>query len=121
MRDGARAEKKKKRSLGGLFDLGPAVAAGQGVQDGPGIKQADALAGDGDDAAKKVFKITRADLKKHGKSRLLPTWETFKAALLDRVETYNAAPHRALPRIEESGHGPASAPFAQRVAPFSSF
>jgi len=57
------------------------------------------------DAAHKVFKVTRADLKKHGKSKLLPTWETFKAALLARVEAYNAAPHRALPRIEDQATG----------------
>ncbi|WP_075353246.1 Mu transposase C-terminal domain-containing protein [Desulfovibrio sp. DV] len=57
------------------------------------------------DAAKKVFKITRADVKKHGKSKLLPTWETFKAALLARVEEYNAAPHRGLARIEDQSTG----------------
>ncbi len=57
------------------------------------------------DAAKKVFKITRADLKKYGKSKLLPTWEAFKAALLARVEEYNAKPHRALPRIEDQATG----------------
>ncbi len=58
-----------------------------------------------EDAAHKVFKITRADLKKHGKSKLLPTWETFKSALLARVEEYNATPHRALPRIEDQTTG----------------
>ena len=57
------------------------------------------------DAGKKVFKITRAALKKHGASRLLPTWEAFKAALLARVEEYNAAPHRGLPRIEDQASG----------------
>ena len=58
-----------------------------------------------EDAAHKVFKVTRADLKKHGKSKLLPTWETFKAALLARVEEYNTAPHRGLPRIEDQATG----------------
>jgi len=57
------------------------------------------------DAAHTIFKITRADVKKHGKSKLLPTWETFKAALLARVEEYNATPHRGLPRIEDQVTG----------------
>ena len=57
------------------------------------------------DAAKKIFKITRADLKNHAKSKLLPTWETFKAALLARVEEYNATPHRALPRVVDQTTG----------------
>ncbi|UJX43257.1 Mu transposase C-terminal domain-containing protein [Desulfovibrio sp. JY] len=57
------------------------------------------------DAAHKIFKITRADLKKHAASRLLPTWEAFKAALLARVEEYNATPHRGLPRIEDQTTG----------------
>jgi putative transposase len=57
------------------------------------------------DAAHKIFKITRADLKKRGTSRLLPTWEAFKAALLARVEEYNATPHRGLPRVEDQVTG----------------
>lgn len=55
------------------------------------------------DAAKKVFKITRAQLKKHGRSALLPSFETFKKTLLARVEEYNATPHKALPMIVDAG------------------
>ncbi|GFK94451.1 hypothetical protein NNJEOMEG_02296 [Fundidesulfovibrio magnetotacticus] len=54
------------------------------------------------DAGKKVFKITRAGLKQHGKSPLLPTFEAFKTALLDRVDEYNATPHRSLPRVVDA-------------------
>jgi len=57
------------------------------------------------DAGKKVFKITRAELKAHGKSRLLPTFEEFKATILARVDEYNASPHRALPRVEDAATG----------------
>ncbi|SNR95808.1 putative transposase [Humidesulfovibrio mexicanus] len=57
------------------------------------------------DAAHKVFKITRAQLKKHGRSALLPTFETFKKVLLARVEEYNASPHRGLPSIEDHAAG----------------
>ena len=57
------------------------------------------------DAGKKVFKITRADLKAHGKSRLLPTFETFKSVILARVDEYNATPHRSLPRVEDAATG----------------
>lgn len=57
------------------------------------------------DAAKKVFKIGRAELKAHGKSRLLPTFDTFKDVILKRVDEYNSSPHRALPRIEDAATG----------------
>lgn len=57
------------------------------------------------DAAHKVYKITRAQLKKHGRSALLPTFEQFKKVLLARVEEYNASPHRGLPIIEDHAAG----------------
>lgn len=57
------------------------------------------------DAAKKVFKITRADIKASGKSKLLPTFDTFRDLILKRVCEYNASPHRALPRIEDAAAG----------------
>ncbi|KAF0235318.1 MAG: hypothetical protein FD177_72 [Desulfovibrionaceae bacterium] len=57
------------------------------------------------DAGKKVFKITRAQAKKEGKSRLMPSWEEFKAAMLARVEEYNASPHRGLPKVEDAATG----------------
>lgn len=58
-----------------------------------------------EDAQKKVYKITRAQLKMHGRSALLPTFETFKKVLLARVEEYNASPHRGLPIIEDHAAG----------------
>ncbi|MGD9611218.1 MAG: Mu transposase C-terminal domain-containing protein, partial [Desulfovibrionaceae bacterium] len=57
------------------------------------------------DAAHKVFKITRADVKAHGKSKLLPTFEEFKRVLLNEVDRYNARPHRALPFIVDAATG----------------
>ncbi len=54
------------------------------------------------DAARKVHKITRAQLKKYGKSKLLPTFEDFKKIILARVDEYNATPHRALPKIVDA-------------------
>jgi len=57
------------------------------------------------DAGKKVHKITRADLKTHGKSRLLPTFEEFKQVLLKRVDEYNASPHRSLPMVVDPSTG----------------
>jgi putative transposase len=54
------------------------------------------------DAAKKVFKITRAQVKKAALERgLLPTWEEFKSAMVFRMEEYNNTPHRALPKITD--------------------
>ncbi|OIO05279.1 MAG: hypothetical protein AUJ49_01560 [Desulfovibrionaceae bacterium CG1_02_65_16] len=58
-----------------------------------------------EDAAHKVFKITRAQIKKYGRSTLLPTFEEFKRVLLARVEEYNASPHDALPMIVDVAAG----------------
>ncbi len=55
------------------------------------------------DVAKKVYKLTRADIKARGGSPLLPLWQDFLDGLLVRVNEYNAAPHRALPKIEVAG------------------
>jgi putative transposase len=74
---------------------------------GPASKQLDTCTHadmDGD-AKQKVYKITRAQLKKHGRSALLPTFETFKKVLLARVEEYNATPHRSLPSFEDHEAG----------------
>lgn len=53
------------------------------------------------DAGKKIFKITRADIKQHGASPLLPTWKNFLHQLAARVDEYNGTPHRALPKITD--------------------
>lgn len=57
------------------------------------------------DAARKVHKITRAEIKKYGKSSLLPTFDAFKTTILARVDEYNATPHRALPKITDAVTG----------------
>lgn len=57
------------------------------------------------DAAKKIFKLTRAQIKKYGKSTLLPTFVEFKRIILARVEEYNNTPHRALAKIVDATTG----------------
>lgn len=57
------------------------------------------------DAAKKVFHIGRAELRAHGKSGLLPTFDIFRDMILKRVVEYNASPHRALPRVVDMATG----------------
>lgn len=52
------------------------------------------------DAAHKVHKLIRKDLKESGRSALLPTWPEFVKSLLGRIDEYNATPHSALPMIE---------------------
>ncbi|SNR59376.1 putative transposase [Humidesulfovibrio mexicanus] len=49
------------------------------------------------DAALKVFRLSRKDIKEKGRSDLLPTWPEFLKQLLARVEEYNATPHSSLP------------------------
>ncbi len=50
------------------------------------------------EAGQKVFKITRADIKKYGTSRLLPSWGDLRAYLDEVMAQYNARPHSELPR-----------------------
>lgn len=54
------------------------------------------------DAAKKVYKITREALKRGARTALMPTWDEFKTAMLERVAEYNATPHRALPMTTDA-------------------
>jgi putative transposase len=58
-----------------------------------------------EDAAHKIFKITRAQVKQAAKRQLLPTFEEFKHVLLARVDEYNASPHRSLPKIIDAATG----------------
>jgi putative transposase len=57
------------------------------------------------EAAGRVHKQTRSDIKEFGQSRLLPTWEDFLAAAAKAVEDYNAAPHSALPKFTDPVSG----------------
>lgn len=52
-------------------------------------------------AKQKVFKITRADIKKTGTSKLLISWNDFIQFLDDQIKKYNDQPHRALARIND--------------------
>ena len=57
------------------------------------------------EARDSVHKITRQDLKKVGKSRLLPTWPEFLARCAAAVADYNAHPHTSLPLIRDPRTG----------------
>ncbi|MBF0168760.1 MAG: Mu transposase C-terminal domain-containing protein [Alphaproteobacteria bacterium] len=50
-------------------------------------------------ARQNAYKITRKEIKEHGRSRLLPTWQEFIALLDDAITAYNARPHSSLPKI----------------------
>lgn len=52
-----------------------------------------------DQARQRVFKLTRADVKATGQSRLLPPWETFIQCAAAVVAEYNKRPHSALGRV----------------------
>ena len=51
------------------------------------------------DAAHKVFKLSRKQIKETGTSGYQPSWQEFLDALKRRVAQYNATPHRGLPRF----------------------
>ena len=57
------------------------------------------------EAGKFVHKITRSEIKKFGRSQLLPTWDEFVKLCEDRIAEYNAAPHRGLPRFRDPKTG----------------
>lgn len=52
-------------------------------------------------AKNKVFKLTRADIRAAGSSRLLMPWDTFLAWCAEAVAAYNDRPHRGLPKIRD--------------------
>lgn len=53
------------------------------------------------EAKQKVFKITRADIKKTGSSKLLLPWNIFVGWCQEQVDKYNDTPHRSLPTIRD--------------------
>ena len=53
-------------------------------------------------ASQKSFKVTRGDLKKTGKSKLLMPWLTFLEWCQVQVDDYNNRPHRGLPKFYDS-------------------
>ncbi|PYE87532.1 Mu transposase C-terminal domain-containing protein [Phyllobacterium leguminum] len=57
------------------------------------------------EAAKAAHKATRQDLKLLGMSRLLPSWDNFRAMCAEAIAEYNAKPHRGLPRFMDEATG----------------
>lgn len=57
------------------------------------------------EAAKNVHKATRSDIKLFGSSRLLPTWEDFRAMCVKAIDEYNSRPHDGLPRYRDEATG----------------
>lgn len=57
------------------------------------------------EAKQKVFKITRADIKNTGVSRLLPPWTEFLGWCQAQVDAYNDRPHRSLPKLRDPQTG----------------
>ena len=54
------------------------------------------------DAAHKVFKLSRKQIKETGTSGYQPSWQAFLDALKRRLAQYNATPHRGLPRFVDA-------------------
>lgn len=57
------------------------------------------------EAKQKAFKITRADIKATGGSRLLMPWNDFVIWCQVQIDAYNNRPHRALPKIRDAETG----------------
>lgn len=57
------------------------------------------------EAKQKAFKVTRADLRLVGSSRLLMPWNDFVQWCQEQVDAYNNRPHRALPKIRDAETG----------------
>ena len=61
-----------------------------------------------DDAARRVYKLTRKEIKEGAVSKrrkLLPQWDDFRKHMIARVDEYNNRPHRALPMITDEEQG----------------
>lgn len=52
------------------------------------------------EAKKAAHKLTRAEVKAAGKSRILPAWEAFCRFCEARIAAYNDRPHRGLPQVQ---------------------
>lgn len=57
------------------------------------------------EASKAAHKTSRQELKLFGASRLLPSWDEFRAMCVEAIAEYNAAPHRGLPRFMDEASG----------------
>lgn len=54
------------------------------------------------EAAKAAHKTTRREIAEIGTSRLLPTWDEFRAMCVEAIADYNAKPHEGLPRYRDA-------------------
>lgn len=57
------------------------------------------------EAKQKVFKLTRKHIAAVGNSPLLMPWPDFLRFCQDKIDAYNARPHRALPKIRDDATG----------------
>lgn len=57
------------------------------------------------EAKQKVFKLTRADIRASGTSRLLMPWAEFIGWCQARIDAYNHRPHRGLQKIHDTETG----------------
>jgi putative transposase len=57
------------------------------------------------EAAQKIHKLTRSEIKEFGQSRHLPTWAEFVRLCEDMIAEYNAEPHRSLPKFQDPKTG----------------
>lgn len=57
------------------------------------------------EAAQKIHKITRRELKEFGESRHLPSWDEFVRLAWAMVDEYNNKPHSGLPKFEDPNSG----------------
>lgn len=53
------------------------------------------------EAARRIDKLTEADIKEAGRSDLLPSWQEMLDFIAAEVEAYNNRPHRSLPKIRD--------------------
>ncbi len=53
------------------------------------------------EAARRIDKLTEADIKEAGRSDLLPSWQEMLDFIGAEVEAYNNRPHRSLPKIRD--------------------
>lgn len=57
------------------------------------------------EAAKAAHKATRREIAEIGTSRLLPTWDEFRAMCVEAIAKYNDRPHDGLPRYRDEVTG----------------
>jgi putative transposase len=56
-------------------------------------------------AGSKSFRISRKQIREHGGTSLIPSFETFMAGIEYEIEAYNNAPHRGLTKVRDTVTG----------------